>query len=398
MSQEIAGASPSDGHRARLAAMIACQVGLHACIQGLRLAAPLRVLHDGQSLWWVGIVLSMSALGPALLAIPAGRLADRCGYHVPVRLACASALAGAFLAAAFASPIVLCIAAALCGAGSGVGMIALQRSAGQLASTGAQRLQVFSAVALAPALAGLFGPLLAGYLIDHASFTIAFLALALLPLASLFAAQTVSHSMPAAPVVNDVDKSSAWTLLRLSRFREILFVSWLASACWDVHGFALPVLGSERGISALALGAVLTVYATASLAVRLLMPVLAGGLNRGGLLVGGLVLACVAFALYPMQSQIWMLAVCAAMLGLALGVIQPAVMATLHDVTPAGRQGEALGVRALTLHMSMAAMPILFGLLGAWAGATGLFWGMAALLASGAVIAGRLTPVSTSST
>lgn len=372
-----------------LAAMIVCQVGLHACVQGVRLAAPLSVLHQGLPAWWVGIVLSMFALGPALLAIPAGRLADRHGYHLPVRIASLCSIAGALLAASVQNTMSLSIAAALCGVGSGVGMIAVQRSASRLAGNGPERLRVFSWIALAPALAGLFGPLLAGALIDHAGFSIAFLALALLPAATLFAAMAVPREAPRKPVAAASHKAAAGGLLRLSRFRHVLFVSLVVSASWDVHGLALPVLGMDRGISASALGAVLAAYAVASMSVRLLIPLLAGRLSQRTLLAGGLVLAGAVFTIYPMQHQAWGMAVCAGVLGIALGAIQPAIMATLHDVTPPDRHGEALGVRSLSLHMSMAVMPVLFGLVGASVGAATLFWIMAAALAAGSVTAFR---------
>jgi MFS family permease len=383
--------APAQGIGFVLAAMIACQVGLHACVQGVRLAAPLNLLHQGQSAWWVGIVLSMFAIGPALLAIPAGRLADRHGYHLPVRIASLCSIGGTLLAASVQNNITGCIAAALCGIGSGVGMIAIQRSASRLASSGPERLRVFSSIALAPALAGLFGPMLAGVLIDRAGFSTAFLALALLPAATLFIAQAIPREIPQPAASAAANKSSTGGLLRLARFRHLLFISWLVSASWDVHGFALPVLGVERGVSASALGAVLAAYALASMSVRLLIPLLAERLAQRTLLIGPLVLTGAVFALYPIQLQVWGMGVCAAVLGIAFGAIQPAIMATLHDVTPPERHGEALGVRSLALHVSMAVMPMLFGVVAAGAGAAALFWMMAAALGAGSVIAFRLT-------
>ena len=72
-------AVPARSMHGALAAMVACQVGLHACAQGVRLAAPLGVLALGRSAWSVGLVMTMFAVFPALLALPAGRLADRRG-------------------------------------------------------------------------------------------------------------------------------------------------------------------------------------------------------------------------------------------------------------------------------------------------------------------------------
>jgi MFS family permease len=370
--------------------MLACQVGLHACAQGVRLAAPLNVLALGRSAWSVGLVMTMFAVFPALLALPAGRMADRRGYHLPVRIAAGCALAGTLLAAATQSLFTLCAAAALSGAGSGFGMIAIQRSASRLATGDIERLRIFSWIALAPAIAGLFGPMLAGLLIDHAGFRSAFLALALLPAATLLAAQMVPSEAPRAAAVQAARKASAFELLRLAPFRRLLFVSWLVSLSWDVHGFALPLLGAERGLSASALGGILAAYAVASMSVRLLMPLLAGRLARGTLLTAALLLTCAVFGAYPLLRSAWAMAACAAVLGIALGMVQPAIMATLHEVTPPERHGEALALRSMAIHVSMAAMPLLFGALGTVVGAAALFWLMSAALGAGSVQARRI--------
>lgn len=84
------------------------------------------------------------------------------------------------------------------------------------------------------------------------------------------------------------------------------------------------------------------------------------------------------------------MALCAATLGLALGAIQPTILATLHQVTPRERHGEALAFRSMTVHTSMTAMPLLFGAIGASAGAAVLFWVMAAALGLGGLQARRI--------
>ncbi|MCS0587906.1 MFS transporter [Massilia norwichensis] len=384
--------APQRGMHLALGAMVACQVGLHACVQGVRLAAPLNVLRLGCSAWSVGLVMTMFALFPALLALPAGRLADRRGYHLPVRIAAVCSLGGTLLAGAQQNLFTLCAAAALCGAGSGFGMIAIQRSASRLARSDSERLQVFSWIALAPALAGLFGPMLAGLLIDHAGFSAAFLALALLPAATLLAAQAVPREAPRPVPEPGGRKSSAWDLLRLPSLRRLLFISWVVSLSWDVHGFALPLLGVERGLNASALGLVLAAYAAASMTVRLLMPLVVGRLSRRALLCGALVLTCAVFAAYPLFLSAWAMAACAAILGIGLGLVQPAILATLHEVTPPERQGEGLALRSMALHASMAVMPLLFGAIGAGIGAAALFWLMSAALGLGSLQARTIHP------
>jgi MFS family permease len=125
------------------------------------------------------------------------------------------------------------------------------------------------------------------------------------------------------------------------------------------------------------------------------LQLLAGRISGNTLLAGALLLASAVFGAYPLLQSAWAMAACAAMLGVALGVVQPAILAALHDVAPPGRHGEALALRSMAIHASMAAMPLLFGALGAAAGAAGLFWMMAAALGAGSIQARRLRPRAT---
>lgn len=384
---ELERAGPRGGLVPALLALVGCQIGLHACTQGVRMAAPLQALHDGRGAWAVGVLMAFFALLPALLALPAGRLADRHGYHRPVRIAAGLSLAGAAAAALSGDYAVLCLAAAFCGAGSGFGMIAIQRTAGRLARDRTERMRIFSWVALAPAIAGLVGPLLAGELIDHLGFRAAFAALASMPAATLLVAQAVPRETGrvCAPGKEAPRARPAWELLRAAPFRRLLLVNWLVSASWDVFGFALPILGHQRGLSASALGAVMFAYAAASMGVRVLIPAVAHRLSRDAMMVGALAATATVFAAFPLLQGATALCACAAALGLALGAVQPAILASVHDAAPADRHGEALALRSLTVHASMALTPLLFGAAGAALGAGTLFWIMAAALATGSV-------------
>lgn len=173
-------------------------------------------------------------------------------------------------------------------------------------------------------------------------------------------------------------------MLAAPAFRRLLFINWLVSTSWDVFSLALPLVGHQRGLSASALGTVLAAYAVAAMAVRLLIPLVAHRLSRRLMMSGALALVAGVFVFYPGLQAVWSMALGAALLGLALGAIQPAILASVHDAAPAERQGEAMALRAMCVHGSMATMPLAFGALGAALGAAPLFWGMAAALALGA--------------
>ena len=371
------------------------QIGLHSCMAGVRLAAPLLALRQGYSSWAVGILLGLFAVAPILLALPAGRMADRHGYHVPVRWAVALAASGGLLALLSTwlvqgDFIVLGAAALLAGAGANFGLIAIQRTAGRTARDATDLRRVFSWLGLAPALSNVVGPVLAGVLIDLGGFRAAFAAMALLPLLSLWWARQVPKETPP-PRKFEPQQRSAWKLLHTPGLRRLLLVNWLLSASWDVHTFVVPILGHERGFSASSIGTVLGLFAAAVALIRLLIPTLAHRLREAQVLVAAMLATALVFAVYPFVQSAWMMGVCAALLGLALGSVQPMIMTTLHQITPHERHGEVIALRSMTINFSSAVMPLMFGLAGAALGAASLFWVMGALVAAGSLQARRIS-------
>ena len=87
------------------------------------------------------------------------------------------------------------------------------------------------------------------------------------------------------------------------------------------------------------------------------------------------------------------MSLCAVLLGLALGSVQPMIMTTLHQITPHERHGEAIALRSMTINFSSAVMPLMFGLAGAALGAASLFWVMGVAVAAGSFPARRVGQV-----
>lgn len=371
-----------------LLALIVGQVCLHSCMSGIRVAGPLLALRSGLPAWAVGVLLGLFAAAPVLSSLYAGRLADRHGYHHPVRLGVALTVVGGVLAI-LASWLVdfqfalLGLAACLCGVGTNLGLIANQRTAGKLAAGDRAALtRVFSWLGLAPALSNVIGPIVAGTLIDLAGFRGAFIALTLLPLATLWSARQVPKEPPA-PVRPAQGKRAAWDLLVVPGMPRLLLVNFLMSSSWDLHSFIVPVLGHERGYSASAIGLILGVFAGAVASVRVLLPFLSHRLREHQVLAGAMVLTALVFCVYPWVHSAWLMGLCAAALGLALGAVNPMVMTALHHLTPDDRHGEAIALRSMTVNATSALMPLLFGALGAAVGASALFWLMGVAVGAG---------------
>lgn len=359
---------------------------------GMRMAAPLLALRQGYSAPAVGVLLALFALTQVFLALPAGRYADRKGLKRPVGLSVLVAAVGAGLASAFPVYPVLCLAALLTGGATGAASIALQRHVGRAAENNTTQLkQVFSWLAIGPAVSNFLGPFCAGLVIDHAGFRAAFLLLACFPLATWLWVRPTEELPPVVHAEGE-KQGKAWELLREPVFRRLLMTNWILSFCWDVHTFVLPVLGHERGLSASVIGSLLGAFAVAAALIRVLMPMMAAHLREWAVIMAAMLATAVLFAIYPLLTAPLAMGLCSSLLGIALGSVQPMIMSTLHQVTPHARHGEALALRLMTINASSVLMPMLFGMAGAVVGIAGVFWGVGAIVGLGSRVAYRLKP------
>ena len=354
---------------------------------GMRMATPLMALREGFSEAAVGVLLAMFALTQVFLALPAGRFVDRHGLRKPVLISVLGGSSGAVLAAVLPIFPVLCLSALLTGGATGVAIIALQRHVGRMTHDQTELRQAFSWLAIGPAFSNFIGPLMCGFMIDHAGFQAAYALMGLLPWVAWVWIRRV-HELPA--VVLPAKKPRAWDLLREPMFRRLLLVNWFLSACWDVHTFVVPILGHERGLSASVIGAILGGFAMAATVIRLTLPWVAARLAEWQVIVGAMWMTGVMLAVYPFMVSGWSMAVCSMMLGLSLGAVQPMVMSTLHQITPPERHGEALGLRLMGINTSSVLMPMAFGAAGAVMGVAGVFWAMSAWVSLGSRVAWQL--------
>ncbi len=372
-----------------LARLITGHVFLHACMAGMRMAAPLLALRDGYTEAAVGVLLALFALTQVFLALPAGRYADRHGLKRPVAFSVMVATLGAAIAVAFPVFPVLCLSALMTGGATGAASIALQRHVGRAAQNPTQLKQVFSWLAIGPAVSNFLGPFAAGLMIDHAGFRYAFLLMALLPLATWFWVRRTRELPPVIRAGGD-KPGRAWDLAREPMFRRLLIINWILASCWDVHTFVVPVLGHERGLSASVIGSILGAFAIAAAVIRMVLPLIAERVSEAAVVATAMVVTAVLFGVYPLLHSPLAMGLCSVLLGLALGSVQPMIMSTLHQITPEARHGEALGLRLMAINASSVVMPMLFGLTGAIIGISGVFWFVGAVVGAGAHSASKL--------
>ena len=69
-----------------------------------------------------------------------------------------------------------------------------------------------------------------------------------------------------------------------------------------------------------------------------------------------------------------------AVLGMAIGSVQPMILSAMHKVTPPARHGQILGLRMLATNGATAGMPLIFGALATLGGAVIPMWMIAGVL------------------
>jgi len=309
---------------------------------------------------------------------------------------------GAGLSAAAPYFWVLCISALAMGGATGAASIALQRHVGRAAHDAAELRRVFSWLSIGPAISNFLGPVFVGLLIDHAGVwmggTVAdrngyVAAFALTAIVPAFAWLCVRNAVELGPVASVQGASlSAWPLLREPLMRRLLLVNWLLSSCWDVHTFVVPVLGHARGFSASVIGTILGAFAIAAASVRVLLPFLAAHLREWAVVTGAMVATSILFAIYPFMPSALTMGTCSVLLGLVLGMVQPMIMSTLHQITPHAQHGQAIALRLMSINLSSVLMPMLFGTAGVVVGVSVVFWTVGALVGLGSQAAWHLRP------
>ncbi len=361
----------------------------HVAFAGARVTLSLFALHLGATPFTVGMIISLIAVVPMVYSARWGRSIDRAGIYKPMLLGAGLVLAGTLLAFALPRVETLFAASMLVGTGFMLYHICVNQAAA-LVGRPEDRTRNFSMLALAFSTSGFIGPVMAGFAIDGIGHRNTFLlcaAFMVATLALIYHRRLVieRHHQPVA----QTREKRAMDLLRIPALLRIFIISGLMSMCWDLYTFVMPIHGSSIGLSASTIGLILGSFGSAIFMFRLILPWVVHRFNERKLLIGMMVLSGLMLALIPLVHSVPLLMAVSFVLGIGLGGTQPIIMAMLYSQAPAGRGGEAVGMRTQLLNITQAAIPMIFGALGAWMGMAPVFIAMGVALLAGAWYARR---------
>lgn len=371
--------------------LILVSLTAHIALAGARITTSLYALSLHATEFTVGILIALFSLFPMLFAVPMGRLIDRVGMVKPMLGGCVAMGLGAALPSMISGLPVLYLATMLIGTGFMAVQVAAQHTVGAM-STAEQRATNYSWLALGFSISGFCGPVLAGVIIDHAQYNIAYMAFGGFAVAAL--ALTASGRLKQIHVLPQEENHSAGSaldLLRDSDMRRIYLVGTLLSSAWDLFTFVLPIHGTRSGFTASTIGLILGCFSAATFMVRLAMPWISRRLTEWQVLAAALILAALCYAVFPFMRQPLTLMIVAATLGVAVGSSQPNMLALLHHAAPAGRAAEAVGIRVTIGNACQFILPLAFGGAGAALGLHVVFWSMTLMIGAGVPVAWRKT-------
>lgn len=374
--------------RARLraspfAVLIALGISNHVVLTGSRVVVSLDALSLGASAGTVGGLLAVFALLPMFFAIPAGRLADRIGVRRPMLAGSIGMAASAVIATVFPGLPALFVTAMLSGLSFMAFQVAAQYATGEMGGPAA-RTRNFGLLALGYSTSSIAGPLIAGFMIDHAGFRAAFAVLALMPLLPIAVLAGNHVRLPGPhPAHNTHAQARTLDLIADGNLRRVFLINGMIALAWELHTLFVPIYGNAIGLSASKIGVILAAFAAATFTVRLSMPLIAARIPEHRVLTSALYLAAVVYLAIPFSRSLTTLMPLSFCLGLALGVGQPMVMSLLHSLAPPGRMGEAAGVRMSLMNSMAVAVPLVFGAVGGSIGLSPVLWSVGVFLATG---------------
>lgn len=357
----------------------------HIAFKGSKVLISLFAIELGANPFTIGVLFAMYSVFPVLLSVYAGRLSDRLGARPPMVFGASGLAAALALPALFPGIPALFFSATLIGLCYIFYVVSVQSLIGSFGE-GAERTRYYSLFSLGIGLTSLAGPITAGFAIDGLGHRGAYLLLAAFPALPALALLAAPGLLPGPRREAARAGRRAAGLLADAPLRRVLIVSGIMETGNELVNFLLPIYAHSIGLGASQIGLVMGGYGAALLAVRGATPVLARLSSEERVLAGSLLVAALVLLAFPFVRELALLAVLAFVLGLGLGCGSPISLVLAYDRAPAGRSGEAIGLRQTMNKAVEVAVPLVFGSVSTAFGMLPVFWLDALLLAAGALI------------
>lgn len=355
----------------------------HISFKGSKILISLFAIDLGATPMTIGVLFAMYSVFPVFLSVYAGKISDRLGFRWPMVLGSVGLLSGLILPYAVPSVVALFASATLIGMCYIFYIVSVQHLIGSMGE-GIARTRNYSIFSVCVGLTALIGPTTAGFAIDGIGHRSTYLLLAAFPVVPIIVLMFLKRYLPQ-PRHHDEPRTGhrVMDLLMNVPLRRVLITAGILETGNELVNFLLPIYGHSIGLSASQIGLVIGAFASALLLIRALMPALVRRWSEERVLGGSMLLAALTCLAFPLVESFTLLLCVAFVMGLGLGCGAPLSLVLSYNRAPAGRSGEAMGLRQTVNKGTEVLVPIVFGTLSTAVGMLPVFWLDAVMLAIG---------------
>jgi MFS family permease len=359
-------------------------------MKGNRVVVTLFAVDLGAGPFQTGLLFALHGIFPFLLAVSAGRIADRFDNRVLMFAGLGTWGLAMLLPFYWPGLPALYLSAAFAGFTSMLFVLATQNYVGALSSV-TTRTKYFSYYAIGESFGQVVGPVMIGYAIDHWQHPRAFLLLTgitALTIAMLYAGRhLLPHTPNAKTAVNE--PRNMRDLLKLPAMRAALITNAIVMIGWDLFNLYMPVYMRNIGFTATTIGYIMGTYGIAAIITRVAIPPITARWGVQRMIAVALAIAACGFVFVPFTVVPKVLMLLSFVIGLGVGCGQPLSMTLAYNAAPPGRAAEGIAMRLAVSYGAHVFIPTAFGALGAAIGLAPIFWLCASSLMGGSVMNAR---------
>ena len=363
-----------------------------ASIYVMRPMITYRALENGASGFQIGLIASIYALVPLVVAVQMGRWVGRIG-EVPLLFA--GCLSFIILGVSFAflnNIIAIAAATALTGVAHLSNVAASQA---MVASRSPHQLQDqnFGYFSFATSMGHTFGPMLGGIIAGSSgvlpqSSTSAFIfaaILAFLATVPFFLFKNIKG------VRSQEEREAAGAI----KAREVIKRPGIKPAIWtslavastnDVLVVILPLVGTQLGINPVVIGAILSIRSAAAMISRFSLGRLTSTFGSARVMNFSMFISAIFLFVSAFATTEITLGVVMAIVGFLLGIGQPLTMSIVSKKSPIEERAMAISIRLFGNRLGQFLVPLGAGALAAPFGGGAVFVGLSVLIASAGVV------------
>ena len=363
-----------------------------ASIYVMRPMITYRALENGATGYQIGLIASIYALVPLVVAVQMGRWVGRIG-EVPLLFAGCLSFIVLGISFAFLNNIVAIAAATALAGIAHLSNVAASQA--MVASRSPHELQDqnFGYFSFSTSMGHTFGPMLGGIIAGSSgvlprSSTSAFVfasILAFLALVPFFLFKSVKE------VRSQKERDAAGSIkardvIKRPGIKPAIWTSLAVASTNDVLVVILPLIGTELGISPVVIGAILSIRSAAAMVSRFSLGKLTKRFGSSTVMNFSIGISAVFLFASVYATTALTLAIVMAIVGFLLGIGQPLTMSIVSKKTPIEERAMAISIRLFGNRLGQFLVPLGAGALAAPFGAGAVFVGLAALIASAGAV------------